>query len=267
MLRAVVRASRLGAKRSPRGLASLADSGQADAVVLLSGGVDSATCAAIARAEGYRLRALSFDYGQRHRYELQCAAHVAQHFGAVSHAVARIDLGIFGGSALTDDALDVPKGRDVTPDGIPITYVPARNTIFLSYALALAETTGARDIFIGANAVDYSGYPDCRPEYLEAFQNMSALALKASVEDPSKAPRIRAPLVHWTKTQIIKTGLDLGVDFALTSSCYDPDPVTGEPCSLCDSCMIRSKAFRELGIPVDPAVAKYAEINAEETTT
>lgn len=228
-----------------------------NAVVLLSGGLDSATALALARAEGFRVRTLSFDYGQRHRHELSCAGRLSSALGAASHATARIDLSIFGGSALTDMSIDVPKMREETPPDIPVTYVPARNTIFLSYALALAETSGARDIFIGANAVDYSGYPDCRPEFLEAFQRMAALATKASVEDPDAAPVIRAPLVHWTKPRIIEEGLKLGVDFGMTSSCYDPDPETGRPCSQCDSCLIRAKAFRELGFDVDPAVAKY----------
>jgi 7-cyano-7-deazaguanine synthase len=229
-----------------------------DAVVLLSGGLDSATVLALARAEGFRVRALSFDYGQRHRTELRCAAALAAAHGAASHVTADIDLTIFGGSALTDRALDVPKGRAETPADIPVTYVPARNTIFLSYALALAETTGARDIFIGANAVDYSGYPDCRPEFLDAFQAMAAVATKAAVEDPSAAPRIRAPLLKWEKTRIIEEGARLGVDFGMTSSCYDPHPESGAPCTQCDSCLIRAKAFVALGYDVDPAVARHA---------
>lgn len=227
-----------------------------DAVVLLSGGLDSATALAIARSEGRRIRALSFDYGQRHRHELLCASMIAKALGVFTHATAQIDLTIFGGSALTDSSIGVPKGRHHTPADIPVTYVPARNTIFLSYALALAETTGASEIFIGANAVDYSGYPDCRPEYFEAFQRMAALGLKASIEDPTSAPVIRAPLLHWTKRDIVEKGLALGVDFGMTSSCYDPDPA-GKPCQLCDSCLIRAKAFREVGIIVDPAVARY----------
>lgn len=230
-----------------------------NAVVLLSGGLDSATVLALAHAEGFRVRTLSFDYGQRHRHELSCAEQISSALGAVSHATARIDMSIFGGSALTDSSIDVPKMRQETPPDIPVTYVPARNTIFLSYALALAETTGSRDIFIGANAVDYSGYPDCRPEFLEAYQKMAALATKASVEDPAGAPKIRAPLVHWTKPRIIEEGLKHGVDFAMTSSCYDPDPETGQPCTQCDSCLIRQRAFRELGFDVDPAVAKYVK--------
>lgn len=232
--------------------------GVRDAVVLLSGGIDSATALALARAEGFRVRALSFDYGQRHRTELRCATALAAAHGAASHVTARVDLAIFGGSALTDRAAAVPKGRVDTPADIPVTYVPARNTIFLSYALALAETTGARDIFIGANAVDYSGYPDCRPEFLDAFQAMAAVATKAAVEDPAAAPRIRAPLLHWNKTRIIEEGARLGVDFAMTSSCYDPHPESGAPCTQCDSCLIRAKAFSDLGYDVDPAVSKHA---------
>lgn len=232
--------------------------GVRDAVVLLSGGLDSATTLALARAEGFRVRALSFDYGQRHRTELRCAAALASALGAASHVTAKVDLSIFGGSALTDRGLAVPKGRADTPPDIPVTYVPARNTIFLSYALALAETTGARDIFIGANAVDYSGYPDCRPEFLSAFEAMAAVATKAAVEDAAAAPRIRAPLLDWNKTRIIEEGARLGVDFAMTSSCYDPDPETGAPCGECDSCLIRAKAFRELGYDADPAVLKHA---------
>lgn len=232
--------------------------GVRDAVVLLSGGLDSATVLALARADGFRVRALSFDYGQRHRTELRCAAALAAAHGAASHVTARLDLTVFGGSALTDRTLAVPKGRTETPADIPLTYVPARNTIFLSYALALAETTGARDIFIGANAVDYSGYPDCRPEFLDAFQALAAVATKAAVEDPAAAPRIRAPLLDWNKTRIIEEGARLGVDFAMTSSCYDPDPESGAPCSQCDSCLIRAKAFTELGYVADPAVAKHA---------
>lgn len=224
-----------------------------NAVVLLSGGLDSATVLALVRSQGFRVRALSFDYGQRHRVELSCAARLAAAFGA-SHSTALIDTKVFAGSALTDLRIAVPKGRRHTPADIPVTYVPARNTIFLSYALALAESSGARDIFIGANAVDYSGYPDCRPEFLDAFQNMAALATKAGVEDPEMAPRIQAPLLHWEKKRIIEEGAKLGVDFGMTSSCYDPDPASGAPCRNCDSCHIRSKAFKELGYSTDPAV-------------
>jgi 7-cyano-7-deazaguanine synthase len=228
-----------------------------DAVVLLSGGLDSATAMAMARADGFRVRALSFDYGQRHRVELRAAAAVAAAQGAFSHATAVIDLAIFGGSALTDMSIPVPKKREETPADIPVTYVPGRNTIFLSYAVALAEVTGARDIYIGANAVDYSGYPDCRPEYFDAFQKMAALATKVGVEDPAAAPQIRTPLLMWTKQEIIEKGLALGVDFSLTSSCYDPDPISGRPCTECDSCLIRAKAFKKVGYETDPAVAKF----------
>jgi 7-cyano-7-deazaguanine synthase len=228
-----------------------------DAVVLLSGGLDSATVLALARSQGFRVRALSFDYGQRHRTELSCAAAQAAAHGVVSHVTARVDLAIFGGSALTDRTLAVPKARRDAPAHIPITYVPARNTIFLSYALALAETASARHIFIGANAVDYSGYPDCRPEYLNAFQAMAALATRAAVEDPAAAPVICAPLLMWTKRRIIEEGARLGVDFSMTSSCYDPNPDTGAPCRACDSCAIRAKAFAELGYDADPAVARH----------
>jgi 7-cyano-7-deazaguanine synthase len=228
-----------------------------DAIVLLSGGLDSATVLALAREEGYRVRALSFDYGQRHRHEISCAKAVAESLGAYSHDLVCVDLRAIGGSALTDDTMVVPKNRHNTPADIPVTYVPARNTIFLSYGLALAETVGAKDIFIGANAVDYSGYPDCRPEYFAAFQNMASLATRAAVEDPGAAAVIRTPLLHLTKTQIIEKGLALGVDFAMTSSCYDPEPNSGRPCEACDSCLIRAKAFSALGYDVDPAVARH----------
>jgi 7-cyano-7-deazaguanine synthase len=228
-----------------------------NAIVLLSGGLDSATVLALAREEGFRVRALSFDYGQRHRHEISCAKTVAQSLGAYSHDLVRIDLRAIGGSALTDDSMVVPKNRHDTPSDIPATYVPARNTIFLSYGLALAETVGAKDIFIGANAVDYSGYPDCRPEYFAAFQKMASLATRAAVEDPRAAASIRTPLLHWSKTQIIEKGLALGVDFGMTSSCYDPEPHSGKPCEACDSCLIRAKAFRVLGYDVDPAVARH----------
>jgi 7-cyano-7-deazaguanine synthase len=212
---------------------------------------------AMARADGFRVRALSFDYGQRHRVELRAAAAVAAAQGAYSHSTAVIDLSIFGGSALTDLSIPVPKQRHETPADIPVTYVPARNTIFLSYALALAEVTGARDIYIGANAVDYSGYPDCRPEFFDAFQTMAGLATKVGVEDPESAPQIRVPLLTWSKQEIIKRGRALGVDFSITSSCYDPDPETGRPCTECDSCIIRAKAFKGVGYEIDPAVARF----------
>lgn len=226
------------------------------AVVLLSGGLDSATVLAIARHEGYRCHALSFDYGQRHRQELHAAAAVAKAHGAAEHRVVRIDLGALGGSALTD-AIDVPKDRDESQmtTGIPITYVPARNTIFLSYALAWSEVLGCGDIFIGVNAVDYSGYPDCRPQYIEAFEKMANLATKAAVEGQVQV-KVHTPLIHLRKTQIIQRGLELGVDYSLTHSCYDPAP-DGSPCGHCDSCLIRARAFEELGT-TDPLLAKIA---------
>ncbi len=221
------------------------------AIVLLSGGLDSTTVLAIARAEGYAPHALSFVYGQRHDLELQAAKRVARTLGAVEHIVVQIDLRKFGGSALTSD-LPVPKARSLAEigEGIPVTYVPARNTIFLSYALAAAETRGCTEIFIGVNALDYSGYPDCRPEYIDAFQQMANLATKAGVEG-SEALRIHAPLIDLTKAEIIGRGLELGVDYGLTLSCYDPSSV-GEACGECDACLLRLKGFAENGLP-DPA--------------
>jgi 7-cyano-7-deazaguanine synthase len=220
------------------------------AVVLLSGGLDSATVLAIARAQGYETCALSFSYGQRHAWELEAAKRVAASLGVAQHRIASIDLRAFGGSALTAD-IDVPKGRatDEMSHGIPITYVPARNTIFLSFALAWAEVLGASDIFIGVNALDYSGYPDCRPEFIEAFEKMANLATKAGVEGRQNL-KIHTPLIAMTKAEIIAKGLELGVDYSLTSSCYDPGP-SGEPCGACDSCLLREKGFRENGI-ADP---------------
>jgi len=217
------------------------------AVVLLSGGLDSATVLAIARSEGYEPYALSFSYGQRHAYELEAASRVAASIGVAEHRIAAIDLRVFGGSALTAD-IDVPKGRapEEMADSIPITYVPARNTIFLSFALAWAEVIEASDIFIGVNALDYSGYPDCRPEFIEAFEKMANLATKAGVEGRQKL-RIHTPLIALSKAQIIRQGRELGVDYGLTSSCYDPSP-SGEPCGECDSCRLREKGFREVGI-------------------
>lgn len=223
------------------------------AVVLLSGGLDSATALAVARAEGFSAYALTLDYGQRHHAELDAAARVAESLGAAEHQVVPVGLDRLGGSALTD-RIDVPKGRDVAQmaEGIPVTYVPARNTVFLSIALAYAEGIGAADIFIGANVLDYSGYPDCRPEYLEAFERMAALATKAGVEG---APvRIHAPLIQMTKAEIIRKGAALGVDFALTHSCYDPDPA-GKACGRCDSCLLRKKGFAEAGVPDPTAYA------------
>jgi 7-cyano-7-deazaguanine synthase len=217
------------------------------AVVLLSGGLDSATVLAIARGEGYELYALSFSYGQRHIVELEAARRVAASIGVAAHRIAAIDLRVFGGSALTGD-IDVPKGRTAgeMAAGIPITYVPARNTIFLSFALAWAEVLGSSDIFIGVNALDYSGYPDCRPEFIQAFEKMANLATKAGVEG-RKALRIHTPLIALTKAQIVRKGIELGVDYGLTSSCYDPSPA-GAPCGQCDSCILRRKGFRENGI-------------------
>ena len=216
------------------------------AVVLLSGGLDSATVLAIAREEGFACHALSFRYGQRHAYELRAAARVAQALGVVEHRTADIDLRVFGGSALTSE-IAVPKHEAVEEitGGIPITYVPARNTIFLSFALAYAEVLGAFDVFLGVNALDYSGYPDCRPEYIAAFEAMANLATKAGVESPLRL-RIHVPLIRKTKAQIIARGLELGVDYGLTSSCYDPGK-EGEPCGRCDSCLLRAKGFAELG--------------------
>lgn len=227
------------------------------AVILLSGGLDSATCLAMARAEGFTCHALSFRYGQRHGVELQAARKVAEAIGTESHRIVDVDLRAFGGSALTDDGIAVPHGRDAAEmgSGIPVTYVPARNTLFLSYALALAEAIDARDIFVGANAVDYSGYPDCRPEYLKAFEDMANLATKMGVEATTEAQRvrIRAPIVAMTKAEIIKTGHGLGVDYALTWSCYDPQPGpdAARACGSCDSCLIRRKGFIDAKVP-DP---------------
>jgi 7-cyano-7-deazaguanine synthase len=220
------------------------------ATVLLSGGLDSATTAAIARNEGYDLFALSFDYGQRHRFELDAARRVAAEMGVCEHRVVSIDLGQFGGSALTTGAA-VPKDRtdDQMHTGIPITYVPARNTVFLSLALAYAEVIGAADIFIGVNAIDYSGYPDCRPEYIAAFEQMANLATKAGVEGSLRF-KIHTPLVLLSKADIIRRGVELGVDYSLTHSCYDPDE-QGRACGRCDSCLLRHRGFAEAGVP-DP---------------
>jgi len=222
------------------------------AVILSSGGIDSTTAMAMAKHEGYELYSLSFDYGQRHAVELEAAARTAAAHGARQHLVIRIDLGRIGGSALTDD-IAVPRGRseEQLASGIPVTYVPARNTIFLSYALAWAEVLEAADIFIGVNAVDYSGYPDCRPEYIRAFESMANLAIKAAVEGRLKIS-IRTPLIRMTKAEIVRTGTELGVDYRLTHSCYDPD-AQGRACGDCDSCLLRKKGFREAGIP-DPTV-------------
>jgi 7-cyano-7-deazaguanine synthase len=232
--------------------------GSKRAVVLLSGGLDSSTVLAIARSQGYELYALSFSYGQRHIVELEAARRVAASIGVAAHRIAVIDLRIFGGSALTDD-IEVPKGRsaDDMSHGIPITYVPARNTI----ALAWAEVLGSSDIFIGVNALDYSGYPDCRPAFIGAFEKMANLATKAGVEG-RQALKIHTPLIALTKAQIVRKGIELGVDYGLTSSCYDPSPA-GEPCGQCDSCLLRQKGFRENGIE-DPLLYCATENRASE---
>lgn len=213
----------------------------------MSGGLDSSTCLAFARREGYACYALSFDYGQRHKFELEAAARIAAALGAEKHLVTRIGLDAFGGSALTAK-IDVPKGR--SPEdighGIPITYVPARNTIFLSFALAWAEVLGSFDIFIGVNALDYSGYPDCRPEYIEAYERMANLATKAGVEGAGRM-RIHTPLLRMTKAEIVTLASGLGVPFGITHSCYDPGP-GGRPCGQCDACLLRAKGFQEAGI-------------------
>jgi 7-cyano-7-deazaguanine synthase len=223
------------------------------AIVLSSGGLDSTTCLAIARAEGFSpLYSLSFDYGQRHRHELEAARRIAAAFGVVEHRVIRIDLRQFGGSALTAD-IEVPKDRgeaQMTGD-VPITYVPARNTIFLSYALALAEVRGVFDVFVGVNAVDYSGYPDCRPEFVEAFERMANLATKMTVESGRRLS-IHTPLLRLTKAQIIRRGVELGVDYGMTHSCYDPNAM-GRACGRCDSCLLRKRGFAEAGV-ADPTV-------------
>ncbi len=222
----------------------------ARAVCLLSGGLDSAVCLAFAASEGYECYALSFDYGQRHRVELEAARRVAGALHAREHVIVHLDLRVFGGSALTDD-IAVPKARTDSEmaTGIPVTYVPARNTVFLSLALAWSETLAATDIFIGVNAIDYSGYPDCRPEFIAAFEKMAALATKAGVEDAVNL-RIQTPLIHLSKAEIVRLGDKLGVDFSLTHSCYDPD-AQGRACGACDSCLLRRRGFAEAGLP-DP---------------
>jgi len=224
------------------------------AVVLLSGGIDSTTTLAIAIAEGYEAYALSFDYGQRHQIETEAARRVANSLGVKEHRVAKIDMRIFGGSALTDD-IDVPKKRSEAEigHGIPLTYVPARNTIFLAYALAWAEVVPANDIFIGINAIDYSGYPDCRPEFIEAFETLASLGTKAGVE--GRHFQIHTPLIKFSKAKIIRKAVELGVDLSLTHSCYDPSP-EGLACGACDSCLLRLKGFREAGMK-DPI--RYAK--------
>ncbi|MFQ5851098.1 MAG: 7-cyano-7-deazaguanine synthase QueC [Candidatus Binatia bacterium] len=217
------------------------------AVVLLSGGVDSSTALAVAKRQGYEIHALSFRYGQRHEREVEAAKRIAAFLGVEEHLFIHFDLRAIGGSALTD-RIDVPKGRGPREisRGIPVTYVPARNTIFLSFALSLAEKIKAEDIFFGANQLDYSGYPDCREEYIRAFENMANLATKAGLEGRVKV-KIHAPLIRMTKAQIVKKGVELGLDFSLTWSCYDPAP-EGVACGLCDSCQLRLKGFREAGL-------------------
>jgi len=221
------------------------------AVVLLSGGLDSSTCLAVALAAGFEVHALSVDYGQRHRTELARARRVAKALGAAGHRVVRVDLSAFGGSALTDGALKVPKGRSAREmaDGIPVTYVPARNTVMLALALAQAETLGASDVYVGVNAIDYSGYPDCRPAFLRAFERLAKVATKAGVE--GRPLRIRAPLLRLSKAGIVRLGTRLGVPFRLTLSCYDP--VHGRACGRCDACTLRRKGFAEAGVP-DPTL-------------
>ena len=220
------------------------------AVILVSGGLDSATVLAIARNQGFECYALSFDYGQRHFHELQQAKKITAALGAKQHKTVKIDLGVFGGSALTDEAIAVPD-ESVENKGIPVTYVPARNTVFLSMGLAWAEVINAKAIFIGANAVDYSGYPDCRPEYIQAYKHMANLATKRSVE--GEPFEIFAPLIEMTKAEIIQQGISLGVDYGLTSSCYNPDDA-GMPCMVCDSCRIRAAGFAEAGVK-DPILS------------
>jgi 7-cyano-7-deazaguanine synthase len=227
-------------------------SAKSKAVCLLSGGLDSATTLAVATSRGFDAYAMSFRYGQRHVHELECAKRLAAAASIARHVIVDIDLRAFGGSALTDDTIPVPKGRPLESmsHGIPVTYVPARNTIFLSFALAWAETLGSQDIFIGVNALDYSGYPDCRPEYIEAFQRMANFATRAGVEGRQRLT-IHTPLIRMTKAQIIRTGIALGVDYALTSTCYDP-AADGAACGGCDACLLRLKGFAEAGLK-DPA--------------
>jgi 7-cyano-7-deazaguanine synthase len=226
------------------------------AVVLISGGLDSTTVLALAVSEGYACHCMSFSYGQRHVYEIQAARNIARAFNIKEHRIIHLDLGSMGGSALTGSD-DIPKkrSRGEMKNGIPVTYVPARNTVFLSYALAWAEVLPAPDIFIGVNAVDYSGYPDCRPEYIDAFEKMANLAIKAAVENKLTI-RIRTPLIHMSKGEIIKTGIKLGVDYSITHSCYDPSP-DGLACGQCDSCQLRLKGFEEAGVT---DLAKYVTV-------
>ena len=224
------------------------------AVLLLSGGLDSTTLLALAKSEGRAVHALSFSYGQRHSAELTAAKKIAERYAAVQHITLNIDLRMFGGSALTSDVA-VPKGDKIdSRNVVPVTYVPARNTIFLSFALAWAEVLGASEILIGVNALDYSGYPDCRPEFIEAFEKMANLATRAGVESDAPAVRVRTPLIGMTKREIVELGIKLGVDYSLTTSCYDPD-VSGNACGECDACQLRLRGFREAGAQ-DPA--RYA---------
>lgn len=221
------------------------------AIVLLSGGIDSTTCCGIAKANGYELYAMSFSYGQRHSIELEAAKKVAQFFNVKEHLIVNIDLKAFGGSALTSEKIEVPKNRDIDfTKEIPVTYVPARNIIFLSFALGWAEVIECRDIFIGVNAIDYSGYPDCRPSFIKAFEKMANLGTKAGVE--GKKIKIHTPLINYTKAQIVALGIKLGIDYTITHSCYDPSP-DGKACGVCDSCLLRKKGFREAGVE-DPTV-------------
>lgn len=224
------------------------------AVVLLSGGLDSTTVLAIAQSQGFECHTISFDYGQRHRSELYAAQKIVEQFGAASHRVMKVDMRNIGGSALTDDSIAVPT-LGVEENQIPLTYVPARNTVFLSYALALAEVLDAKTIFIGVNAVDYSGYPDCRPEFIAAFEAMANLATKAGVE--GKTLRVETPLMHLTKAQIIQLGVSLGVDYSTTISCYQADS-NGRACGVCDSCRLRKQGFKEAGI-ADPTLYQVTE--------
>ena len=229
------------------------------AICLLSGGLDSTTCLAIARQQGYECYCLSFDYGQRHAVEIRAAERVAARLGAKEHRTMTFDLRLFGGSALTSE-IDVPKHREISQmgSGIPVTYVPARNTIFLSFALAYAEVVQAADIFIGVNAIDYSGYPDCRAEFIRAFENLANLATKAGVEGITRVT-IHAPLITMTKADIVRRALALGVDLSLTHSCYDPHP-DGRPCGRCDSCLLRQKGFEEAGL-ADPLLHRPITVN------
>jgi 7-cyano-7-deazaguanine synthase len=243
-------------------LSSTNQGAESTAVVLLSGGLDSTTVLAIAKSEGFALHALTFRYGQRHSGEIDAAKRIARRAGVREHHVVDIDLAQFGGSALTSD-IPVPKDRDLSPSApaareIPVTYVPARNTIFLSYALAFAEVVGASNVFIGVNALDYSGYPDCRPEYIQAFEKMANLATRAGVEGRARLV-IRTPLIALSKAAIIKLGTSLGVDYSRTTSCYDPGP-NGEACGRCDACQLRLKGFSEAGLedPISYATAKSA---------